>query len=232
MNLLRLMVVAAAAIASSLFLAAPANAQDAPAAAPEAAAADDPWNGQIFLTFDDGPGGSYTDEILDVLAANDAKATFFMIGQNAQRDPARVRAVLEAGHTLGNHTWDHPDMTTLTRAQMDAQISRSQTLLESFGAEVNCFRPPYGAHNTTVNQAITAAGLQRQLWNEDTRDWSKPGVDAIVDVLLGATPGDVVLMHDGGGDRSQTVEALEIALPQLAAKGYTFGITPKCSSTA
>ncbi|GAA2124417.1 polysaccharide deacetylase family protein [Glycomyces algeriensis] len=232
MNLLRLSVVAAAAIAASLLLAAPANAQDAaPASAPAPAAADDPWNGQIFLTFDDGPGGAYTDDILEVLEANNAKATFFLLGQNAQRDPARVDAILDGGHTLGNHTWDHPDMTTLTRAQMDSQIGRTQNLLESHGAEVNCFRPPYGAHNTTVNQAITAAGLQRQLWNEDTRDWDRPGVDAIVNVLLGATPGDVVLMHDGGGDRSQTVEALEIALPQLAAKGYKFGITPKCSPT-
>jgi peptidoglycan/xylan/chitin deacetylase (PgdA/CDA1 family) len=70
------------------------------------------------------------------------------------------------------------------------------------------------------------------MWNEDTKDWSRPGVDAIVDVLLGATPGDVVLMHDGGGDRSQTVEALKIALPQLTEKGYKFGITPKCSPAA
>lgn len=199
-----------------------ANAQDL---APE----DDPWNGTIFLTFDDGPGGSYTDEILAVLAENDAKATFFQLGQNAKRDPARSRAILAAGHALGNHTWDHPDMTTLTRTQMNSQINRTQNLLESYGAEVNCFRPPYGAYNTKVDNAITAAGLKRQMWNEDTKDWSKPGVDAIVDVLLGATPGDVVLMHDGGGDRSQTVKALEIALPKLAAKGYKFGITPKCS---
>jgi peptidoglycan/xylan/chitin deacetylase (PgdA/CDA1 family) len=230
MKLLRLSVVAAAAIAASLLLATPVNAQEAaPVNTPAPAAADDPWNGQIFLTFDDGPGGAYTDDILEVLEANNAKATFFLLGQNAQRDPARVDAILDGGHTLGNHTWDHPDMTTLTRAQMDSQIGRTQNLLESHGAEVNCFRPPYGAHNTAVNQAITAAGLQRQLWNEDTRDWDRPGVDAIVNVLLGATPGDVVLMHDGGGDRSQTVEALEIALPQLAAKGYKFGITPKCS---
>lgn len=230
MKHLRFMVIAAAAVIGSLLMAVPANAQDT-AEVDAQAAADDPWNGQIFLTFDDGPGGTYTDAILDVLAENDAKATFFMLGQNAQRDPARVNAVLDAGHTLGNHTWSHPDMTTLTRAQMDEQIGRAQTLLEGFGTEVNCFRPPYGATNTTVNQAITAAGLQRQMWNEDTKDWSRPGVQAIVNVLLGATPGDVVLMHDGGGDRSQTVEALEIALPQLAAKGYSFGISPKCSPT-
>jgi peptidoglycan/xylan/chitin deacetylase (PgdA/CDA1 family) len=232
MKSLRLRVTAAsAAIISSLFLALPANAQEvAPVDAQEVApAADDPWNGQIFLTFDDGPGGSYTDEILEVLEKNDAKATFFQLGQNAKRDPARSRAILAAGHALGNHSWDHPDLTTLTRAQIDSQINRTQNVLEGYGAEVNCFRPPYGATNTKVNNAIAAAGLQRQMWNEDTKDYSRPGVDAIVDVLLGATPGDVVLMHDGGGDRSQTVEALEIALPKLAAKGYKFGITPKCS---
>jgi peptidoglycan-N-acetylglucosamine deacetylase len=238
MKHLRLMATAAVAVLGSLLLAAPATARDAadPAAqgaeAQAAVQADDPWNGTIFLTFDDGPGGSYTDSILQVLAKNHAKATFFELGQNAQRDPARSRAVLAAGHALGNHSWDHPDMTTLTRAQMDSQINRTQTLLEGYGAEVNCFRPPYGAYNAEVTSAITAAGLQRQMWNEDTRDWERPGVNAIVDVLLGATPGDVVLMHDGGGDRSQTVRALEIALPQLAAKGYKFGITPKCSPTA
>jgi peptidoglycan-N-acetylglucosamine deacetylase len=238
MKHLRLMATAAAAVIGSLLLAAPAAARDAtdPATqatdAQAAVQADDPWNGTIFLTFDDGPGGSYTDAILEVLAKNHAKATFFELGQNAQRDPARSRAVLAAGHALGNHSWDHPDMTTLTRAQMDAQINSTQTLLESYGAEVNCFRPPYGAYNAEVTSAITAAGLQRQLWNEDTRDWERPGVNAIVNVLLGATPGDVVLMHDGGGDRSQTVRALEIALPQLAAKGYRFGITPKCSPAA
>ncbi|THV40921.1 polysaccharide deacetylase family protein [Glycomyces buryatensis] len=223
MNHFRLLVTAAAAaIIGSLFIAAPANAQDTDPV-------DDPWDDTIFLTFDDGPGGSYTDEILAVLAENDAQATFFLLGENAQRDPARSQAVLEAGHAIGNHTWDHPNMTTLTRAEMDSQIGTAQTLLEGYGAEVNCFRPPYGAYNTEVNNAIAAAGLQRQMWNVDTEDWSRPGVDAIVDDLLGATPGDVVLMHDGGGDRSQTVEALEIALPQLAEQGYKFGITPKCS---
>jgi peptidoglycan-N-acetylglucosamine deacetylase len=240
MKHLHLMVTAAVAVLGSLLLAAPASAQGATTqqaasqnTAPQnAVQADDPWNGQIFLTFDDGPGGSYTDAILQVLAKNNAKATFFQLGQNAQRDPARSRAVLAAGHALGNHSWDHPDMTTLTRAQMDAQINSTQTLLEGYGAEVNCFRPPYGAYNAEVTSAITAAGLQRQMWNEDTRDWARPGVNAIVNVLLGATPGDVVLMHDGGGDRSQTVRALEIALPQLAAKGYKFGITPKCSPVA
>lgn len=229
MKHLRLIVTAAAAIIGSLLIVTPAHAQEP---VEDAVQADDPWNGTIFLTFDDGPGGTNTDRILEVLADNDATATFFMLGQNAQRDPARVEAVLAAGHALGNHTWDHPDMTTLTRAQMDSQIGRTQNLLESHGAEVNCFRPPYGAYNSAVDAASTAAGLKRQLWNEDTRDWARPGVDAIVDVLLGATPGDVVLMHDGGGDRSQTVEALEIALPQLIEKGYNFGITPKCSPAA
>jgi peptidoglycan/xylan/chitin deacetylase (PgdA/CDA1 family) len=226
MKIARLLAGAAAAVTIGVFaLAAPATAQDTAPPAP----ASDPWGNTIYLTFDDGPGGSYTDEILEVLAENDAKATFFQLGQNAAADPVRAQAVLAAGHTLGNHTWSHPDLTKLTRAQVDQEIARAQMLLESFGAEVNCFRPPYGASNTMVNTAIADAGLKKQMWNVDTRDWSRPGTDAIVDVLLTATPGDVVLMHDGGGNRSQTVEALAIALPQLTAKGYNFGITPKCS---
>lgn len=215
---------AAAATIGTLALAAPATAQETAQPAP----ADD-WGDTIFLTFDDGPAGSYTDEILEVLADNDAKATFFQLGENAAADPARSQAVLEAGHALGNHTWSHPDLTQLTRAEVDEEISSAQTLLEGYGAEVNCFRPPYGATNSAVNTAIAEAGLNRQMWNVDTRDWSRPGTDAIVEVLLSATPGDVVLMHDGGGNRTQTVEALAIALPQLAEQGYDFGITPKCS---
>jgi peptidoglycan/xylan/chitin deacetylase (PgdA/CDA1 family) len=222
MRIIRFIVgAAAAATLATLALTAPATAQSAPPA--------DDWGDTIFLTFDDGPAGSYTDEILEVLADNDAKATFFQIGQNAAADPARARAVLAAGHAMGNHTWSHPNLTQLSRPRVDAEISRAQTLLEGFGAEVNCFRPPYGATNTAVNTAIADAGLAKQMWNVDTRDWSRPGTDAIVEVLLSATPGDVVLMHDGGGNRSQTVEALAIALPQLAAQGYEFGITPKCS---
>jgi peptidoglycan/xylan/chitin deacetylase (PgdA/CDA1 family) len=235
MNPFRILVSAtAAAIIGTLAVAVPAGAQEvAPEVAPDAVVpADDPWDGTIFLTFDDGPAGSYTDQILEVLEDNNAKATFFVLGKNAQRQPGRVDAILDAGHTLGNHTWSHPDMTTLTRAQLDSQIGRTQTLLESHGAEVNCMRPPYGAYNTKVDNAINRAGLKRQLWTEDTKDWSRPGVDAIVDVLLGATPGDTILMHDGGGDRSQTVEALKIALPQLAERGYKFGIPPKCSPAA
>lgn len=226
MKLSRLLVGAAVAATLGTFtLAAPATAQDNAQPAPLA----DDWGNTIYLTFDDGPAGSYTDQILEVLADNGAKATFFQLGENAAADPARSQAVLEAGHALGNHTWSHPDLTQLSRAEVDEEISKAQTLLESHGAEVNCFRPPYGATNTMVNTAIAEAGLARQMWNVDTRDWSRPGTDAIVDVLLSATPGDVVLMHDGGGNRSQTVEALAIALPQLVEQGYNFGITPKCS---
>jgi peptidoglycan/xylan/chitin deacetylase (PgdA/CDA1 family) len=216
---------AAAATIATFALAAPATAQDNTQPAPTA----DDWGDTIYLTFDDGPAGSYTDEILEVLADNGAKATFFQLGENAAADPARSQAVLEAGHALGNHTWSHPDLTKLTRTEVDEEIAKAQQLLEGFGAEVNCFRPPYGATNTMVNTAIADAGLAKQMWNVDTRDWSRPGTDAIVEVLLSATPGDVVLMHDGGGNRSQTVEALAIALPQLVEQGYNFGITPKCS---
>ncbi|MCH7229566.1 polysaccharide deacetylase family protein [Glycomyces sp. L485] len=221
MKISHFLIAATAAAITSLSLTAPAAAQTAESA--------DDWGDTIFLTFDDGPGGSNTDRILEVLDDNDAQATFFAIGENMQNDPLRTRQVLANGHAMGNHTWSHPDLTELTRLEVDQEIYSAAALLTAFGAEAPCFRPPYGATNAEVDEAIADAGLKKQMWNVDTRDWSRPGVDAIVDELLGATPGDVVLMHDGGGNRSQTVEALEIALPKLAEKGYDFGITPKCT---
>lgn len=223
MQMSRILLAASAAAIGSLTLVVPAAAHPDRAAGPGG-----DWNDTVYLTFDDGPNGDDTDRVLEVLADNDARATFFAVGQSLEDDPARGLRIMAEGHVLANHTWSHPDLTELSRAEVDWEIASAAWMLDDLGSGAPCFRPPYGSSNAEVDDAIADAGLNKLMWNVDTEDWRRPGVDAIADVLLGAAPGDVVLMHDGGGDRSQTVEALEIALPRLAERGYRFGIAPEC----
>jgi peptidoglycan/xylan/chitin deacetylase (PgdA/CDA1 family) len=169
----------------------------------------------VYFTFDDGPDPAWTPQILDILARNDAKATFFELGQMADRHPELHDAVLAAGHAIGSHSYSHPQLTKVSAAKRHREITG--------GPQSKCFRPPYGAENAQVKADIKAAGMRPVLWDVDSLDWTKPGPGAIVaNVLKTVHPGSVVLMHDAGGNRSQTVTALERLLPILAAKGYTF----------
>ncbi|TDU86525.1 peptidoglycan/xylan/chitin deacetylase (PgdA/CDA1 family) [Kribbella voronezhensis] len=169
----------------------------------------------VYFTFDDGPDPAWTPQILDILARNNAKATFFELGQLADRHPELHDAVLAAGHAIGSHSYSHPQLTKVSAVKRHREITG--------GPASKCFRPPYGAENTQVKAEIKAAGMKPVLWDVDSLDWTKPGVDAIVaNVLTTVHSGSVVLMHDAGGNRSQTVAALEKVLPILAAKGYTF----------
>jgi peptidoglycan/xylan/chitin deacetylase (PgdA/CDA1 family) len=133
----------------------------------------------------------------------------------ADRHPELHDAVLAAGHAIGSHSYSHPQLTKVSAAKRHREITG--------GPQSKCFRPPYGAENAQVKADIKAAGMRPVLWDVDSLDWTKPGADAIVaNVLKTVHPGSVVLMHDAGGNRSQTVTALERLLPILAAKGYTF----------
>lgn len=184
----------------------------------------------IYLTFDDGPAVKYTRQVLDVLDRYDAKATFFELGENAAAHPDLTREVVSRGHAVGSHTWDHADMRRLSSTALAHEIGATNTTLEKLtGKPVTCLRPPYGALNDQARAAIKRAGLDLQLWNIDPQDWNRPGVDAIVGNVIGnARSGRVSLMHDGGGNRSQSVAALERILPQLTAKGYRFESLPGC----
>ena len=184
----------------------------------------------LYLTFDDGPHPEYTPEVLDLLDARGAKATFFEIGQAVASHPELSREVVARGHALGNHTWDHPDMRKLDAVELRNEIEKTSTLLEATtGRRVTCMRPPYGASNDAVRAAIAADGLSIQLWDIDPQDWNRPGVDAIVaNVTSGAGAGRISLMHDGGGNRSQTIEALARVLDALGAEGYRFESIPGC----
>jgi peptidoglycan/xylan/chitin deacetylase (PgdA/CDA1 family) len=173
----------------------------------------------LYLTFDDGPQFEWTPKVLQVLAKHNAKATFFVLGQEAAAHPELLTLERAAGHHIGNHTWDHPMLTRLPAAKMRQEIFS--------GVKSNCFRPPFRDTNAAV-EATAAANHQRQvLWDVDTKDWSKPGTAQILRAILGgARPGAIILMHDGGGNRSETVAALDQALTQLTRQGYTYRSLP------
>jgi peptidoglycan/xylan/chitin deacetylase (PgdA/CDA1 family) len=169
----------------------------------------------IYLTFDDGPQPDWTPRVLDVLERHDARATFFMLGQQASQYPALVTQVRQRGHTIGNHTAGHLHLPRLTTARVREEIMG--------GPESLCFRPPFRETDARIHEIATSLGLREVLWDIDTFDWRKPGAAEIERALLkGIHPGAIVLMHDGGGDRSQTVQALDRVLTKLTAKGYTF----------
>jgi peptidoglycan/xylan/chitin deacetylase (PgdA/CDA1 family) len=169
----------------------------------------------LFFTFDDGPDPVWTPQVLEVLARYDAHATFFELGSMQAAHPDLRDQVLAAGHSIGNHSISHAQLTKVSAARRHHEIFD--------GPSSKCFRPPYGAENAKVKADIKAAGMTAVLWDIDTLDWQRPGKQAIVNsILKDARSGSVILMHDAGGNRSQTVAALDQALETLAAQGYTF----------
>gem|GEM_PF-1447573 len=174
----------------------------------------------IYLTFDDGPS-SYTQSILDVLARTNAKATFFVVGRQAAGQTELLRAMVDAGHGVANHTYNHPSLPALGKDRFRNEVVNTAQVLGDL--DHGCLRPPYGAVSKAVRANAAELGYAVVLWTIDPRDWTRPGAAAIADaVIKRATPGGIVVLHDGGGDRSQTVAALEMILPRLAEQGYTF----------
>ncbi|MBB2940689.1 peptidoglycan/xylan/chitin deacetylase (PgdA/CDA1 family) [Actinoplanes lutulentus] len=177
----------------------------------------------IALTFDDGPS-KYTPQILDILKRQKVKATFCMLGNNVGQYRKTAKRVVREGHRLCNHSRNHPDFTTLTRSQARSQVRFTQRKIrEVTGRAPRTFRFPYGASNRTTRAVVRDEGLRILGWTVDTRDWQRPGAAVITRrAVRGARPGGVVLMHDGGGDRRQTVASLENTIRKLKAAGYTF----------
>jgi cellulose synthase/poly-beta-1,6-N-acetylglucosamine synthase-like glycosyltransferase/peptidoglycan/xylan/chitin deacetylase (PgdA/CDA1 family) len=190
-----------------------------------------PPPGTVVLTFDDGPDPRWTPEVLDVLAAEDVPATFFVLGSRVGENPDLARRIHREGHELGVHTFSHRDVTTARPWQRDLELSLSQAgLAGTVGIRSSLFRPPYSSTPELVSRqglralrAVADDGYLVVLSTVDSRDWERPGVDRIVDA---ATPppgqGGVVLLHDGGGDRSQTVAALRTLVTDLKAQGFRF----------
>ncbi|MBO0778067.1 MAG: polysaccharide deacetylase family protein [Ktedonobacteraceae bacterium] len=178
---------------------------------------------KIAFTFDDGPHPINTPKILAILRQYHVPATFFTEGRYVQQYPWFVKQELAAGHIVGNHTWDHPELPTLSPQQQTQEIASTSAMMRQMtGVTPPFLRPPYGELDEPVKQEIVANHLSTVLWDIDPRDWSCPGIESIINtVLSNAHHGAIVLMHDGGGDRSQTVAALPEIIQGLRQRGYT-----------
>jgi peptidoglycan/xylan/chitin deacetylase (PgdA/CDA1 family) len=169
------------------------------------------------LTFDDGPG-KFTQGVLDALAAKHVLGTFFVLGSSAAGNKTLIEQIKSAGHEVENHSWDHPVLTELTPEEIRSQLSRTNAAIG--GARF--LRPPYGTYDAVVTAQAAAMGMRLVLWTVDTRDWETPDVDAILAKVKAQTkPGAIILMHDGGANRSTTVAAIPLAVDWLLEQGYS-----------
>ncbi|WP_431986168.1 polysaccharide deacetylase family protein [Streptomyces griseoflavus] len=180
----------------------------------------------MVLTFDDGPDPRYTPPILDTLARYDVRAMFFVCGGMAAENRDLLARMADEGHVVGNHTWSHPLLTRLSRRRIRSEMERTCDIIEkAHGERPAWFRAPYGAWNRAAFQLGAELGMEPLGWTVDTLDWTSPGTATIVDrVEQGAAPGVVVLSHDAGGDRSQSVRALRTYLPELLDSGYHISV--------
>ncbi|MEV8522579.1 bifunctional polysaccharide deacetylase/glycosyltransferase family 2 protein [Streptomyces sp. NPDC052000] len=186
---------------------------------------------KLVLTFDDGPDPTWTPKVLDELKKYHAHAVFFVTGTNASRYPDLIKRMVAEGHEVGLHTFNHPDLSYQSKSRIDRELSENQLALAgAAGVHSSLFRPPYSSFadamdNDTwpVVQYVGSRGYVVALDSTDSEDWQRPGVNKIIH---NATPEDnkgaIVLMHDFGGDRSQTVAALDKFLPDMQESGYTF----------
>lgn len=178
----------------------------------------------IALTFDDGPHPLYTEKILNLLEKYDAKATFFVIGENLELYKDTVKRAVAAGHEIGNHTYTHPHLSALSEEELFREIEQNERLIEAMTEKpTSLFRPPEGYCGRAVRSLIKERGYRAILWDVDTRDWAGvPAQEIIKTVQETVYPGSILLFHDYGGKQSATLTALSSLLPWLQAKGYRF----------
>jgi peptidoglycan/xylan/chitin deacetylase (PgdA/CDA1 family) len=187
---------------------------------------------QIAITFDDGPS-EHTEAILDALAAAKARATFFWVGEHVRARPDLVRRALAAGHVIGNHTDTHRKLPLASARELEAQISRAQEALRQAGAgEIALFRAPHGFKSLFLGRVLRRHGLRLVGWTRGIWDTDNPGVDVIAHRgLVDMCDGEVLLLHDGGGDRSQTTAALPLILNGARGRGLELVTIPELAAT-
>jgi peptidoglycan/xylan/chitin deacetylase (PgdA/CDA1 family) len=182
----------------------------------------------VMMTVDDGPSPEWTPKYLRLFEKYDVKATFNLIGSQVPSNRTLVRSMASEGHSIANHTWSH-DLYLASRTASDirSELARTNDAIER-AAKVRprIFRAPGGNWGSRIFDEVAREQMMPLGWDIDPRDWSRPGVGAIENSMFQARPGDIILCHDGGGDRSQTYAALERVIPVLKRRGYHFVTVP------
>jgi peptidoglycan/xylan/chitin deacetylase (PgdA/CDA1 family) len=185
---------------------------------------------RVALTFDDGPS-VYTPQVLAMLQQYHVQATFFCIGRQIERFPSHVQQVLAGGHTIGNHTLTHPHLPTLSFSTIYAELSKTQQAVEEIsGTCPTLFRPPYGEYNQDVVRAASQLGLTLVTWSAHAADWRMPQpspASIATSILNSAENGAIFLLHEGGGQRANTVAALPAIIEGLQARGFELVTLPR-----
>ncbi len=198
-----------AALAAVTLSAAPASAADCSA-------------GYVGLTYDDGPNPSNTTNLLNTLKANGLRATMFNIGQNAQNNPSLVRAQVDAGMWVGNHSWTHPHLTQMSSSQIQSELQQTQQAIQqATGSAPKLFRPPYGETNSTLKSVEQQLGLREIIWDVDSQDWNGASTAQIVQAAGRLQNGQIILMHD---QYSTTVQAISQIAANLRSRNLCAGM--------
>jgi peptidoglycan-N-acetylglucosamine deacetylase len=189
---------------------------------------------RLALTYDDGPNDPYTGHLLDVLARHDVKATFFMMGKYVEERPKIAQQVFAEGHTVGNHSYSHPNLIFVGEAELRSQIARTQKALEDAGCGTpKLFRPPFGGRNPRTFGIVRELGLTPIMWRVTCYDWSAKSPNSIVKKAISQIKGgDIILLHDGGHlalgtDRSHTVKATDEIIRRYKGEGFEFVTVPQ-----
>jgi peptidoglycan-N-acetylglucosamine deacetylase len=180
----------------------------------------------VALTYDDGPYPPYTNQILDILYRYQAKATFFEIGRNIEKHPEIVPMIMAAGNELANHSYSHKDMMFKPREYLLSEIEKTDKLLRELGIKQDSisFRPPWGRRFVVLSYLLSQMQKKLIMWDVDSQDYepTHTAEDIANRVINNVRSGSIVVMHDGGGDRSKTVTATEAIVKSLQSKGYAF----------
>ncbi|PYI51648.1 polysaccharide deacetylase family protein [Paenibacillus flagellatus] len=187
---------------------------------------------RVALTFDDGPDKKYTPQILDILKKREVKATFFVVGLQVEKCADVLKRIVEEGHAVGNHTYDHANLTERTAAEIAEEIRQTdEAIRKALGTGTDLFRPPYGATNDVVKKTVADSKQELVQWTVDTRDWAGTTPDEIMEKVKSQTkPDGIILMHCFGGKNGKldnTVEALPRVIDYLKDEGYTFVTVPE-----